>query len=185
MILGPHRRRDAGACCGRLRQLAELRPPRSLDRGVRRRPLIGSGKPLEESGSNHAPCGHRRWLSVSRGALSCSYIDHHPPPECRSPRRPLATRAGAHRRPLGSRMPRRSALAARALRLGGRTRGGGAAGSACCATSGGHAMTVPAVLNAAGKRCSPSTMPGYHAGRAPQEKQRLLPSRRPSRAASP
>jgi transposase InsO family protein len=31
-------------------------------------------------------------------------------------------------------------------------------------------MTVPAVLDAAGRRRSPATMPGYHAGRPPRNK---------------
>jgi hypothetical protein len=31
-------------------------------------------------------------------------------------------------------------------------------------------MTLPAVLDAAGRRRSPATLPGYHAGRAPRNK---------------
>jgi hypothetical protein len=31
-------------------------------------------------------------------------------------------------------------------------------------------MTVPAVLDSAGRHCSPATMPGYHAGRPPRNK---------------
>ena len=31
-------------------------------------------------------------------------------------------------------------------------------------------MTVPVVLDSAGRRRSPATMPGYHAGRAPRNK---------------
>ena len=41
-------------------------------------------------------------------------------------------------------------------------------------------MTVPAVLDAAGRRRSPATMPGYHAGRAPRNEGRLYPADPPS-----
>src|SRR5215218_1723351 len=41
-------------------------------------------------------------------------------------------------------------------------------------------MTVPAVLDAAGRRRSPATMPGYHAGRAPRNKGRLYPADPPT-----
>ena len=59
-------------------------------------------------------------------------------------------------------------------------------------------MTVPAVLDAAGRRRSPATMPGYHAGGPPRNKGRLYPAdrgrdrrghargqRRPSRLPAP
>ena len=41
-------------------------------------------------------------------------------------------------------------------------------------------MTVPAVLDAAGRRRSPATMPGYHAGRPPRNKGRVYPADPPS-----
>ncbi len=41
-------------------------------------------------------------------------------------------------------------------------------------------MTVPAVLDAAGRRRSPATMPGYHAGRAPRNKGQLYPADPPT-----
>jgi site-specific recombinase XerD len=41
-------------------------------------------------------------------------------------------------------------------------------------------MTVPAVLDAAGRRRSPATLPGYHAGRAPRNKGRLYPADPPT-----
>ena len=41
-------------------------------------------------------------------------------------------------------------------------------------------MTVLAVLDAAGRRRSPATMPGYHAGRPPRNKGRLYPADRPT-----
>jgi integrase len=41
-------------------------------------------------------------------------------------------------------------------------------------------MTVSAVLDAAGRRRSPATMPGYHAGRAPRNKGQLYPADPPS-----
>src|SRR3954447_3870878 len=41
-------------------------------------------------------------------------------------------------------------------------------------------MTVSAVLDAAGRRRSPATMPGYHAGRPPRNKGRLYPADPPS-----
>jgi integrase len=41
-------------------------------------------------------------------------------------------------------------------------------------------MTVSAVLDAAGRRRSPATMPGYHAGRAPRNKGRLYPADPPT-----
>ena len=41
-------------------------------------------------------------------------------------------------------------------------------------------MTIPAVLDAAGRRRSPATMPGYHAGRAPHNKGRLYPADPPT-----
>ena len=37
-------------------------------------------------------------------------------------------------------------------------------------------MTVPAVLDAAGRRRSPATMPGHHAGRPPRNKGPLYPA---------
>src|SRR5215203_3561949 len=37
-------------------------------------------------------------------------------------------------------------------------------------------MTVSAALDAAGRRRSPATLPGYHAGRAPRNKGRLYPA---------
>ena len=37
-------------------------------------------------------------------------------------------------------------------------------------------MTVSVVLDAAGRRRSPATMPGYHAGRAPRNKGQLYPA---------
>jgi site-specific recombinase XerD len=41
-------------------------------------------------------------------------------------------------------------------------------------------MTVPAGLDAAGRRRSPATMPGYHAGRPPRNKGRLYPADPPA-----
>jgi integrase len=41
-------------------------------------------------------------------------------------------------------------------------------------------MTVPAVLDAAGRRRSPATMPGYHAGRPPRNKGRVYPADPPT-----
>lgn len=41
-------------------------------------------------------------------------------------------------------------------------------------------MTVPAVLAAAGRRRSPATMPGYHAGRPPRNKGQLYPADPPT-----
>ena len=41
-------------------------------------------------------------------------------------------------------------------------------------------MTVSAVLDAAGRRRSPATMPGYHAGRPPRNKGRLCPADPPT-----
>jgi site-specific recombinase XerD len=41
-------------------------------------------------------------------------------------------------------------------------------------------MTVPAVLDAAGRRRSPATMPGYHAGRPPHNKGQLYPADPPT-----
>src|SRR5215204_6131444 len=41
-------------------------------------------------------------------------------------------------------------------------------------------MTVPAVLDAAGRRRSPATMPGYHAGRPPRNKGQLYPADPPT-----
>jgi len=41
-------------------------------------------------------------------------------------------------------------------------------------------MTVSAVLDAAGRRRSPATMPGYHAGRPPRSKGRLYPADPPT-----
>jgi site-specific recombinase XerD len=41
-------------------------------------------------------------------------------------------------------------------------------------------MIVPAVLDAAGRRRSPATMPGYHAGRPPRNKGRLFPADPPT-----
>src|SRR3954449_2742957 len=41
-------------------------------------------------------------------------------------------------------------------------------------------MTVLPVLDAAGRRRSPATLPGYHAGRPPRNKGRLYPADPPS-----
>ena len=41
-------------------------------------------------------------------------------------------------------------------------------------------MTVSAVLDTAGRRRSPATMPGYHAGRAPRNKGQLYPADPPT-----
>ena len=41
-------------------------------------------------------------------------------------------------------------------------------------------MTVPPLLDAAGRRRSPATLPGYHAGRAPRNKGRLYPADPPT-----
>jgi hypothetical protein len=41
-------------------------------------------------------------------------------------------------------------------------------------------MTVSAVLDAAGRRRSPATMPGYQAGRAPRNKGQLYPAHPPT-----
>jgi integrase len=41
-------------------------------------------------------------------------------------------------------------------------------------------MTVPALLDAAGRRRSPATMPGYHAGRAPRNKGQFYPADPPT-----
>ena len=41
-------------------------------------------------------------------------------------------------------------------------------------------MTVSAVLDAAGRRRAPATMPGYHAGRPPRNKGRLYPADPPT-----
>ena len=41
-------------------------------------------------------------------------------------------------------------------------------------------MTVSAVLDAAGRRRSPATMPGYHAGRPPRNRGRLYPADPPT-----
>src|SRR3954453_7391025 len=41
-------------------------------------------------------------------------------------------------------------------------------------------MTVCAVLDAAGRRRSPATLPGYHAGRPPRNKGRRYPADPPS-----
>jgi len=41
-------------------------------------------------------------------------------------------------------------------------------------------MTVPVVLDSAGGRRSPATMPGYHAGRAPRNKGQLYPADPPT-----
>src|SRR4051812_14561029 len=41
-------------------------------------------------------------------------------------------------------------------------------------------MTVSPVLDAAGRRHSPATMPGYHAGRPPRNKRRLYPADPPT-----
>src|SRR3954470_24680912 len=45
---------------------------------------------------------------------------------------------------------------------------------------GGDPMTVSAVLDAAGRRRSPATMPGYHAGPPPRNKGRLYPADPPT-----
>jgi hypothetical protein len=41
-------------------------------------------------------------------------------------------------------------------------------------------MTVSAVLDAAGRRRSPATLPGFHAGRAPRNKAMLYPADPPT-----
>jgi integrase len=41
-------------------------------------------------------------------------------------------------------------------------------------------MIVPAVLDAAGRRRSPATMPGYHTGRPPRNKGQLHPADPPT-----
>ena len=41
-------------------------------------------------------------------------------------------------------------------------------------------MTVSVVLDAAGRRRSPATMPGYHAGRPPRSKGRVYPADPPT-----
>ena len=41
-------------------------------------------------------------------------------------------------------------------------------------------MTVPAVLDSAGRRRSPATLPGYHAGRPPRNKGQLYPADPPT-----
>jgi hypothetical protein len=41
-------------------------------------------------------------------------------------------------------------------------------------------MTVPTALDAAGRRRSPATLPGYHAGRPPRNKGHLYPADPPS-----
>ena len=41
-------------------------------------------------------------------------------------------------------------------------------------------MTVSATFDAAGRRRSPATMPGYHAGRAPRNKGQLYPAHPPT-----
>jgi integrase len=41
-------------------------------------------------------------------------------------------------------------------------------------------MTVPVLLDSAGRRRSPATMPGYHAGRAPRNKGQLYPADPPT-----
>jgi integrase len=41
-------------------------------------------------------------------------------------------------------------------------------------------MTVSAVLDAAGRRRSPATLPGYHAGRRPRNKRRVYPADPPT-----
>jgi hypothetical protein len=47
-------------------------------------------------------------------------------------------------------------------------------------------MTVPVVLDSAGRRRSPATLPGYHTGRAPRNKgMRYRLTRRRSRRSSP
>ena len=41
-------------------------------------------------------------------------------------------------------------------------------------------MTVSPILDSAGRRRSPATMPGYHAGRAPHNKGLRYPADRPT-----
>ena len=41
-------------------------------------------------------------------------------------------------------------------------------------------MTVSAVLDSAGRRRSPATMPGYHPGRPPRNKGRVYPADPPT-----
>src|SRR3984893_4511623 len=45
---------------------------------------------------------------------------------------------------------------------------------------GGDPMTVSAVLDAAGRRRSPATLPGFHSGRAPRNKGMLYPADPPT-----
>jgi hypothetical protein len=45
---------------------------------------------------------------------------------------------------------------------------------------GGDPMTFPTVLDAAGRRRSPATLPGYHAGRPPRNKAQLYPADPPT-----
>src|SRR5215207_4332898 len=45
---------------------------------------------------------------------------------------------------------------------------------------GGGPMTVPVLLDSAGRRRSPATMPGYHAGRPPRNKGRQYPADPPT-----
>ena len=45
---------------------------------------------------------------------------------------------------------------------------------------GGDPMTVPTALDAAGRRRSPATLPGYHAGRPPRNKGQLYPADPPT-----
>src|SRR5215207_9008818 len=44
---------------------------------------------------------------------------------------------------------------------------------------GGDPMTVSAAFDVAGRRRSPATMPGYHAGRAPRNKGSFIPPTHP------
>src|ERR1700736_6713836 len=48
------------------------------------------------------------------------------------------------------------------------------------ARTGGEPMTVSSVLDSAGRRRSPATLPGFHAGRAPRNKGRLYPADPPT-----
>jgi integrase len=41
-------------------------------------------------------------------------------------------------------------------------------------------MTLPTALDAAGRRRSPATLPGYHAGRPPRDKGQLYPADPPT-----
>jgi hypothetical protein len=48
------------------------------------------------------------------------------------------------------------------------------------ARMGGERMTVSSILDAAGRRRSPATLPAFHAGRAPRNKGMLYPADPPT-----